>query len=84
MAIGNLLGVSGFLYRAAWSLAGPLAAPLAWGNGKLARAIRGRRGALARMVGWAATGRDRTRPLVWLHGSSVGEGRQAEAVIGRL
>ncbi|MEK6767895.1 MAG: glycosyltransferase N-terminal domain-containing protein [Gemmatimonadota bacterium] len=84
MAIGNLLGVSGFLYRAAWSLAGPLAAPLAWGNGKLARAIRGRRGASARMVVWAAAGRDRSRPLVWFHAASVGEGRQAEAVIVRL
>jgi len=76
--------VSGFLYRAAWSLAVPLAAPLAWGEGKLARAIRGRRDAVRRMVEWAAVGRDRSRPLVWFHAASVGEGRQAEVVIARL
>ena len=73
-----------FLYRLAWSAARPLAAPLSATGGKLGRAIRGRRAAAAALATWASRGRRPDAPLVWLHGASVGEGRQAEAVLRRL
>ena len=73
-----------FLYRLAWRLARPLAAPVALTGGKLGRALRGRRGAVPALSGWAERSRDPTRPLVWFHAASVGEGRQAEAVLLRL
>jgi len=73
-----------FLYRLAWRLARPLAAPLALTGGKLGKALRGRRGAVPALSGWAERSRDPTRPLVWFHAASVGEGRQAEAVLLRL
>jgi 3-deoxy-D-manno-octulosonic-acid transferase len=68
-----------FLYRALWVLARGLAPALARGDGKLARAARGRLGAGSVLESWA--GRDPSRPLVWFHAASVGEGRQAEAVL---
>jgi len=72
-------------YRAAWALARPLALVVARrGEGKLARAIRGHLAATASIEAWAAAHRDPARPLVWLHAASVGEGRQAEAVLRRL
>lgn len=73
-----------FLYRAAWALARPLAAALSYGDLKLARAARGRRAAAGAIRAWAVGGRDQARPLVWFHAASVGEGRQAEAVLVRL
>jgi 3-deoxy-D-manno-octulosonic-acid transferase len=84
MAGGNVLPVLTFLYRLTWRLARPLASPLARTRGKLARALRGRLGAVAALAGWAERSRDVARPLVWFHAASVGEGRQAEAVLLRL
>ena len=73
-----------FLYRTAWTAA-RLVAPLAGlGDGKLARAVRGRLASVATLGGWAATHRDTSRPLIWFHAASVGEGRQAEVVLRRL
>jgi 3-deoxy-D-manno-octulosonic-acid transferase len=43
-----------------------------------------RHGAEARLRGWAERARDRARPLVWFHASSVGEGLQAESVLGEV
>ena len=61
------------------------AAPLAsLGEGKAARAIKGRLGAARALAEWARLHRDTKKPLVWFHAASVGEGRQAEAVILRL
>ncbi|MBC7841830.1 MAG: hypothetical protein H7099_05945 [Gemmatimonadaceae bacterium] len=54
------------------------------GDGKLAGTIAGRRGLLDRYRTFAATSRDRTRPLVWFHAPSVGEGLQAMPVLTRL
>jgi 3-deoxy-D-manno-octulosonic-acid transferase len=72
------------LYRAAWNVA-RIAAPLAsLGDGKTARAIKGRLGAARALAEWARLHRDTKQPLVWFHAASVGEGRQAEAVISRL
>ena len=65
------------LSRAVW-----LAAPtLASGDSKLARTVRARRYAGDRLVDWARAHRDFSRPLLWIHAPSVGEGLQAMAVI---
>lgn len=72
------------LYTVAMWLASA-ALPLASrGGGKLARGIRGRRGAVERMEGWGRASRDPARPLVWFHAASVGEGLQAIAVMRAL
>ncbi len=39
---------------------------------------------LPRLTAWAERSRDHTRPLVWLHAASVGEGLQAESVLLQL
>lgn len=50
------------------------------GDGKLARSLRARRGLVQRITANARTVRDPTRPLLWLHAPSVGEGLQARPV----
>ena len=59
----------------------PLAAR---GEGKVARAIRERRGAVARLRAWGEAQWGDPRPLLWFHAPSVGEGLQARAVIREL
>jgi 3-deoxy-D-manno-octulosonic-acid transferase len=54
------------------------------GDSKFARTIAARRGLIERYRAFAATGRDRTKPLVWFHAPSVGEGLQATPVMARL
>lgn len=39
---------------------------------------------LGRLTAWAATQRNPHRPLLWIHAASVGEGRQAEAILRHL
>jgi 3-deoxy-D-manno-octulosonic-acid transferase len=73
-----------FFYRAAWTAARAAAPLLARGEGKLARGARGRLAAVRTLAGWAALHRDTSRPLIWFHAASVGEGRQAEVVVRRL
>ena len=73
-----------FLYRLGWRAARPLAAPLSRVGGKLGRAIRGRRASVPTLAAWAARARRPKDPLVWFHAASVGEGRQAEAVLMRV
>jgi 3-deoxy-D-manno-octulosonic-acid transferase len=72
------------LYTLALSAARPLLPLAARGEGKLARAVRGRRGVLERMAAWSAAERDDARPLVWFHAPSVGEGLQAREVVTAL
>jgi 3-deoxy-D-manno-octulosonic-acid transferase len=54
------------------------------GDGKILASLRARRAIRARFSAWGARGRDVTRPLVWLHAPSVGEGLQARPVVARL
>jgi 3-deoxy-D-manno-octulosonic-acid transferase len=72
------------IYRAAARLASGLAPVLSLLSPKLAAGHRGRQGSLGRLSAWAARHRDPTRPLVWFHASSVGEGLQAESVLLEL
>lgn len=51
---------------------------------KLARALRARRGVVARFEAWGRAHRDPARPLLWMHAPSVGEGLQARPVLERL
>lgn len=54
------------------------------GDGKLVRTLRARRDALARLTEWGTTHRDPSRPLLWVHAPSVGEGLQARPVLELL
>src|SRR5450759_1188420 len=76
------------LVRIPYSLAGQLARLAAAvsppGSAKVLAAFRARRGIRARYAAWGAAKRDPSRPLLWVHASSVGEGLQARPVIARL
>ena len=47
---------------------------------KVARSLAARRDIRARYAAWGAAHRDASRPLLWLHAPSVGEGLQARPV----
>jgi 3-deoxy-D-manno-octulosonic-acid transferase len=68
-------------YAAAAQLARAAAAVVPDGSSKAVRALRARRGIRERFAAWAADGRDPTRPLLWMHAPSVGEGLQARPVL---
>jgi len=68
-------------YDAAGQLARALAAVAPDGDAKLLKALRARRGIRARYAAWASENRDDTRPLIWMHAPSVGEGLQARPVL---
>jgi 3-deoxy-D-manno-octulosonic-acid transferase len=70
-------------YGAAGALARVVVAIAPERNTKLWRALTSRRGLLERYEEWGRTGRDSSRPLVWVHAPSVGEGLQALPVIQR-
>jgi 3-deoxy-D-manno-octulosonic-acid transferase len=76
------------LLRVPYTLAGVLAQSLAYivpdGGSKLQRGLVARRGIIRRYRRWAAAQRDLSRPLVWFHAPSVGEGLQALPVIQLL
>jgi 3-deoxy-D-manno-octulosonic-acid transferase len=66
--------VLGKLSRAAVRVAPPL-------KSKLMKAMSSRRGIVERYESWAQVHRDLSRPLLWFHAPSVGEGLQALPVI---
>lgn len=68
-------------YRAAGGLATLAAQVVPAGGGKLARSLAARRNLLARYAAWGRTARDPSRPLLWMHAPSVGEGLQARPVL---
>lgn len=73
------------LLRIPYALAGAMAHALARatpaGNSKFRRGLSARRGIVERYARWAASSRDPSRQLVWIHAPSVGEGLQALPVI---
>jgi 3-deoxy-D-manno-octulosonic-acid transferase len=71
-------------YRAAARLGAALAPAIGLVDRKVGDGHRQRRGAVDRLAAWAARERDPTRPLVWFHAASVGEGLQAESVLLEL
>jgi 3-deoxy-D-manno-octulosonic-acid transferase len=71
-------------YRAALRLGAALAPSLGILSSRLNSALAARGSAGERLLHWAATRRDVSRPLVWFHAASAGEGLQAEAVLREL
>ncbi len=69
------------LYRIVARAASALVPVAGLASDKVARSHRGRRGAVDRLTTWGNASRDPSRPLVWLHAPSVGEGLQAESVL---
>ena len=74
----------GAAYEAAARLAIAFAGVAPAGQSKLLRTLRGRRGIIDRFRAWGERYRDRTRPLLWMHAPSVGEGLQARPVLERM
>ena len=68
---------TGHLARAAASVVPP-------GDGKIRNSFALRRGVEARFAAWARVERDLSRPLLWMHAPSVGEGLQARPVLESL
>ncbi|MGH7510095.1 MAG: 3-deoxy-D-manno-octulosonic acid transferase [Gemmatimonadales bacterium] len=71
-------------YRAALRLGVALAPAFGWFDPRIRASVRARRDAGERLLDWARSSRERDRPLVWFHASSVGEGLQAESVLIHL
>lgn len=68
-------------YGAAGGLATLAAQVVPAGEGKLVRSLAARRNLLSRYAAWGRTMRDASRPLLWMHAPSVGEGLQARPVL---
>ena len=70
-----------WLYAVAARLATRAAPFIPASDNKTALAIQARRGLRARYAQWAAEHRVVSRPLLWMHAPSVGEGLQARPVL---
>lgn len=68
-------------YRALAQLARGAAVVAPNSESKFLRALAARRGIRNRYRDWGAKERDRSRPLLWMHAPSVGEGLQARPVL---
>ena len=69
------------LYAAAANTASVIAAVVPPSDAKAAIAFRARRGIARRYQQWASQSRDASRPLLWMHAPSVGEGLMARPVL---
>jgi 3-deoxy-D-manno-octulosonic-acid transferase len=85
-SLGNIAPMSSTSsgYRAAVRLGVTLAPALGLINPKIRAAARAREHAGERLLDWARRKRDPSRPVVWFHASSVGEGLQAQSVLRAL
>jgi 3-deoxy-D-manno-octulosonic-acid transferase len=72
------------LYAAAAQLARAASGVMPLSNAKAVIAVRARHGIRARYMNWAATNRDGSRPLLWIHAPSVGEGLMARPVVSLM
>lgn len=72
------------LYAAAAKVANVAGAIIPPSDSKAVIAIRARRGIRQRYVSWAASNRDTTRPLLWMHAPSVGEGHMARPILSLM
>ncbi len=68
-------------YRALAQIARGAALVTPNSNSKVLRSLRARRGIRSRYRRWAAAHRDASRPLLWMHAPSVGEGLQARPIL---
>jgi 3-deoxy-D-manno-octulosonic-acid transferase len=68
-------------YRALAQIARGAALVTPDSSSKVLRSLRARRGIRARYRRWGAAHRDPSRPLLWMHAPSVGEGLQARPVL---
>lgn len=68
-------------YSAAARLASVAPAFVPPSDDKVTMTLRARRGIRRRYASWAARQRDRSRPLLWMHASSVGEGLMARPIL---
>jgi 3-deoxy-D-manno-octulosonic-acid transferase len=68
-------------YRALAQLARGAAVVAPDSESKFLRALRGRRGIRQRYKAWGNSSREQSRPLLWVHAPSVGEGLQARPVL---
>ncbi|HEX5962906.1 MAG TPA: glycosyltransferase N-terminal domain-containing protein [Gemmatimonadales bacterium] len=73
-----------WVYRAALRLGTALVPFLGTLSPKLRRSALARRDAGERLLEWSRSSREVTRPLVWFHAASVGEGLQADIVLRHL
>ncbi|MBK8250727.1 MAG: hypothetical protein IPK85_25535 [Gemmatimonadetes bacterium] len=76
-----MLGPLGVAYAGVGRLATALSRVVPEGEGKLRRTFTARAGVVERWERWAHDHRDPSRPLVWFHAPSVGEGLQARPVM---
>ena len=72
------------VYRALQRALRAAAPAVSGGRSKVARGLKGRREAATTLAAWGRAARDPSRPGVWFHAPSVGEGLQARAVLEAL
>lgn len=72
------------LYAAAARVAAVASAVIPPSESKAVIAVRARRGIKARYAAWAAANRDPSRPLLWMHAPSVGEGHMARPILSLM
>lgn len=72
------------VYTAAVRILHALALVAPSGDSKIARALRARRGLVESYEEWGRRVRDPSRPLLWVHAPSVGEGLQAQPVLALM
>ena len=71
-------------YRTALELGVALAPAIGVLSHRWRKGLQARKDAGERLSAWARSHRDESRPLVWFHAASLGEGLQAEAVLRQL